>query len=114
MGTVPPSNIEYKSSLKRLSLRDKHHRSKIDIHSEENLDKRDKWIELCSNCHNPRFADVYLEQLDDFMFQAFGLTDDAQRIIDDLVLADDILYPSSQNRDIYPLGDKLAELLPAS
>lgn len=113
MGTVPPSNIEYKSSLKNYPYGINIIAPKIDIHSEENLDKRDKWIELCSNCHSPRFADTYLEQLDDFMFQAFGLTDDAQKIIDDLI-ADDILYPSSQNRDIYPLGDKLAELLPAS
>ena len=79
----------------------------------KNLDKRDKWIEVCSNCHSPRFATTWLEQLDDYMFQAFKITDSAQKIIDDLI-ADDILYPSVAERDIYPLGDKLAELLPAS
>lgn len=111
MGTVPPSNIEYKSSLKDYPYGIKLIADKIDIHSDENLDKRDKWIELCSNCHSPRFAGTYLEQLDDFMFQAFGLTDQAQKIIDDLI-ADNVLYPSPENRDIYPFGDKLAELLP--
>ena len=65
---------------------------KIDIYSDENLEKRDKWIELCSNCHSPRFAGGWLTQMDDYMFQAFKLTDQAQKIIDDLI-ADDMLYP---------------------
>jgi hydroxylamine dehydrogenase len=47
------------------------------------------------------------------MFQAFKITDSAQLIIDKLI-ADDILYPSVAERDIYPLGDVLSELLPAS
>jgi hypothetical protein len=113
MGTVPPSNIEYESSLKDYPYGINIIAPKIDLYSDENLDKRDKWIEVCSNCHSPRFATTWLEQLDDYMFQAFKITDSAQLIIDNLI-ADDILYPSVAERDIYPLGDKLAELLPAS
>ena len=113
MGTVPPSNIEYESSLKDYPYGIKIIADKIDIYSDENLDKRDKWIELCSYCHSPRFAEGWLTQMDEYMFQAFKLTDQAQKIIDDL-LADDMLYPSPADRDIYPGGDWLADVLPAS
>jgi hydroxylamine dehydrogenase len=111
MGTTPPSNIEYESTLKDYPFGIKIISDKIDIYSDENLDKRDKWIELCSNCHSPRFADIYLEQLDDYMFQAFSLTDKAQKIIDDLI-TDGLLYTTSEEEtDIYPFGDKITEVL---
>lgn len=112
MGTVPPSNIEYESSLKDYPYGIKIIPPKIDIYSDENLDKRDKWIEMCSNCHSPRFAAGWLTQMDDYMFQANKLTDQAQKVIDDLI-ADDMLYPSPAERDIYPGGDWLADVLPA-
>ena len=110
MGVVPPSNIEYESSLKAYPYGINIISPKIDIYSDENLEKRAKWIEMCSKCHAGRFAEIYLETLDDFMFQAFKLTDQAQKILDDLV-ADDMLYPSIADRDIYPLGDVLADIL---
>jgi hydroxylamine dehydrogenase len=110
MGTVPPTQIEYKSSLKAYPYGIKIIPPKVDIYSAENLKKRDKWIELCSKCHGPRFAEIYLTTLDDFMFQAFKLTDDAQLIMDELV-KDDMLYPSAAKRDIFPVGDKIADLL---
>lgn len=110
MGTVPPSNIEYESSLKAYPYGIKIIADKIDIYSDENKIKRGKWIELCSKCHGPRFSELYLEGLDDFMFQAFKLTDQAQKIIDDLV-ADGMFHPAIADRDIYPLGDKLTDIL---
>jgi hydroxylamine dehydrogenase len=114
MGTVPPEpvpgKIEYESSLKDYPYGINLIAGKIDIYSEENLEKRDKWIELCSKCHGPRFSEIYLESIDDFMFQAFKLTDHAQKILDDLA-ADGMFYPSIADRDPYPLGEELAALL---
>jgi hydroxylamine dehydrogenase len=110
MGTVPPKNIEYKSSLKDYPYGIKIIPDKIDIYSEENIQKRHQWIELCSKCHGPRFAELYLETLDDYMFQAFKLTDRAQKVIDDLI-ADGAYFPSLAERSVYPLGDRLADLL---
>lgn len=114
MGTVPPKpvpgKIEYESSLQAYPYGINIIADKIDIYSEENLEKRGKWIELCSKCHGPRFSEIYLESLDDFMFQAFKLTDHAQKILDDLA-ADGMFYPSIAERDVYPLGEELASLL---
>jgi hydroxylamine dehydrogenase len=110
MGTVPPTQIQYKSSLKDYPYGIKIIPPKIDIHSAENTLKRDHWIELCSKCHGPRFSEIYLEALDDYMINAFKLTDEAQLILDKLV-KDNMLYPSVAQRGIFPLGDKLAGAL---
>lgn len=110
MGTVPPLQVDYKSTLKDYPYGIKIIPPKIDIHSKGNLDKRDKWVELCSKCHGPRFSEIYLEALDDYMFQAFKMTDDAQLILDGLV-KDNMLYPSVADRDIFPMGDGLAGVL---
>jgi hydroxylamine dehydrogenase len=110
MGTVPPVQVDYKSSLKDYPYGIKIIPPKIDIKSKENVAKRDTWIELCSKCHGPRFAEIYLDTLDDYMLQAFKLTDDAQLILDKLV-ADKKIYPSIEKRGIFPVGDKIADLL---
>ncbi|HHT9125529.1 MAG TPA: multiheme c-type cytochrome [Candidatus Brocadiia bacterium] len=110
MGTVPPSNIEYESSLKDYPYGIKIIANKIDIYSDANNEKRAKWNELCSKCHGPRFVEAYRECIDDFMLQAFKLTDQAQKILDDLA-ADGMYYPSIADRDIFPLGDKITDIL---
>ncbi len=110
MGTVPPKNMDYKSSLKDYPYGIKIIPGKIDIYSDDNLKKRNTWIELCSKCHGPRFAEIYLETMDRFMFQAFELTDKAQKVIDDLI-ADGGYYPAIAERDIFPMGEGIADLL---
>ena len=63
MGTAPPKNLEYKSSLKDYPYGIKIIPDKVDIYSEENVAKRSYWLEMCSKCHSDRFADTYLKSL---------------------------------------------------
>ncbi|MCG6551582.1 MAG: hypothetical protein L7F77_04590 [Candidatus Magnetominusculus sp. LBB02] len=109
MGTVPPKQIDFQSSLKDYPYGIKIIPPKIDLKSPDNIEKRAKWIELCSKCHGPRFAEIYLETLDDYMIQAFKMTDEAQLIIDNL-FRDNMIYPSVPDRDIYPMGDHAADV----
>lgn len=114
MGTVPPvevaGKLKYESSLKDYPYGIKIIPPKYDIQSAANKKKSDLWIETCSKCHSPRFAEGHREVLDDFMYQAFQYCDRAQKVLDDLI-ADGMMYPSIADRDIYPLGDKIADLL---
>ena len=112
MGTVPPKGMEFKSSLKdypygvKLPPLD----YKLDIYSPESKKKREKWIEVCTNCHSPRWGRLYLENLDDVMFQVWGLQDRAQKVIEDVIAAG-AFDPGPADRDIYPLGDVVADAL---
>ncbi|OHB93626.1 MAG: hypothetical protein A2Z57_00955 [Planctomycetes bacterium RIFCSPHIGHO2_12_39_6] len=110
MGTVPPKNLEYTSSLKDYPYGIKIIADKIDIYSEENVAKRSYWLEVCAKCHSDRFADTYLKSLDEFMFQAHTLADRAQKIVEDLI-ADGFLYPGAADRDPYPLSDGIEKQL---
>ena len=110
MGTVPPKNLEYTSSLKGYPYGIKIIADKIDIYSEENIAKRSYWLEVCAKCHSDRFADTYLKSLDEFMFQAHTLADKAQKIVEDLI-ADGFLYPGAADRDPYPLSDGIEKQL---
>ncbi|HLG29779.1 MAG TPA: multiheme c-type cytochrome, partial [Candidatus Brocadiales bacterium] len=114
MGTVPPvevaGKLKYESSLKDYPYGIKIIPPKYDIQSAANKKKSDLWIETCSKCHSPRFSEGHREVLDDFMYQAFQYCDRAQKVLDDLI-ADGMMYPSIADRDIYPLGDKIADLL---
>lgn len=112
MGTVPPKGMQFKSSLKdypygvKLPPLD----YKLDIYSPESKAKREKWIEACSNCHSPRWARLYLENLDDVMFQTWTMQDRAQKCIEDVIAAG-ALDPGPEERDPFPLGDIVADAL---
>jgi hydroxylamine dehydrogenase len=110
MGTVPPVNIEYESSLKDYPYGLKIIPGKIDPFSDENNAKREKWNELCSKCHGPRFVEAYRETLDDWMLQAWEMHDKAQKVVDDVV-AEGLLYPSVADRGAFPMGEVIADLL---
>jgi hydroxylamine dehydrogenase len=112
MGTVPPKGMEFKSSLKDypygVNLPPLNY--KLDIYSPESKAKREKWIEACSNCHSPRWARLYLENLDEVMFQVWGCQDRSQKCIEDVIAAG-ALDPGPEDRDPYPLGDLVADAL---
>ena len=109
---MPPKGIEFKSSLKgypygvKLPPLD----YKLDIYSAESKAKREKWIEACSNCHSPRWARLYLENLDQMMFEMWQLQDRAHLILDEIAAADAFDPPVSE-RDPYPMGEVLADAL---
>jgi hydroxylamine dehydrogenase len=112
MGTVPPKSAELKSSLKdypygvKLPPLD----AKLDIYSEASKKKREQWIEMCSNCHSPRWARLYLENLDNMMFEMWSLQDRAHLIMDKIAAADAFDPPVSE-RDPFPMGEILADAL---
>ena len=114
MGTVPPKSFDFKSSLKaypygvKLPPLD----YKLDIYSAENKAKREQWIQMCSNCHSPRWARLYLENLDNMMFEQWQLQDRAHLILDEIAAADAFDPPVSE-RDPYPMGEVLADALGA-
>jgi len=112
MGTIPPKGIDYKSSLKDYpyGVNLPPLNAKIDIYTPENKKKREKWIEMCSNCHSPRFARIYLENMDQLMFEMWRLTDRAHLIMDGIAAADAFDPPVSE-RGIYPMGDVIADAL---
>ncbi|MDR4505394.1 MAG: hydroxylamine oxidoreductase [Candidatus Scalindua sp.] len=110
MGTYPPKEVEYKSSMKdypygiTIPPLDK----KIEIYSPENKKKLERWVELCSNCHSGRFARLWFESLDEYMFAAYRKRDEAQLIVEDCIEKG---YIDTDNRGIYPMGDVLADKL---
>jgi hydroxylamine dehydrogenase len=112
MGTVPPKSYEFKSSLKnypygvKLPPLDK----KLDIYSEANRKNREQWIEMCSNCHSPRWGRLYLENLDDMMFEMWKIQDRAHLLMDELAAANAFDPPVSE-RDPFPMGEVLADAL---
>ena len=57
-----------------------------------------------------RFARLYRENLDNFMFEMWKHQDRAQLILDDLAANDEFDVPIKE-RDIFPLGDILADAL---
>ncbi|MFQ5861645.1 MAG: multiheme c-type cytochrome [Candidatus Brocadiales bacterium] len=112
MGTVPPKEVEYQSSLKDYpyGITIPPLNKKLEIYSPQNLQKREQWIELCGRCHSSRFARLWLENLDQYMFLSFKKQDQAQKILDE-VIAEGLLDPAPGDRAIFPMGDVLAEAL---
>ena len=112
MGTVPPKGVDYKSSLKNyphgINLPPLNY--SLDVYSPENKKRSEQWVSVCSKCHSPRFARLYRENLNDFMFEMWRLQDRAQAILDDIVANDEFEVPIKE-RDIFPLGDILADAL---
>ena len=112
MGTVPPTGVNYKSSLKDypygINLPPMNYT--LDVYSPENKKRSEQWVAVCSKCHSPRFARLYRENLDNFMFEMWTLQDRAQCILDDLAANDEFDVPI-KDRDIFPLGDVLADAL---
>ncbi len=112
MGTVPPKGVDYKSSLKDyphgINLPPLNY--SLDIYSPENKQRSEQWVAVCSKCHSPRFARLYRENLNDFMFEMWKLQDRAQLILDEIVELDAFEVPIKE-RDIFPLGDILADAL---
>ncbi|MBM4053252.1 MAG: hydroxylamine oxidoreductase [Planctomycetes bacterium] len=112
MGTLPPKGIDYKSSIKDfpygIKLPPLH--EKLDVYSPENKQRSEQWVAVCSKCHSPRFARLYRENLDNFMFEMWKLQDRAQAVVDEIVALDAFEVPIKE-RDIFPLGDILADAL---
>ncbi|MCF6148841.1 MAG: hydroxylamine oxidoreductase [Candidatus Kuenenia sp.] len=112
MGTVPPKGIDYKSSIKDFpyGINLPPLNEKLDVYSPENKKRSEQWVAVCSKCHSPRFARLYRENLDDFMFEMWKLQDRAQGILDEIVALDAFEVPVKE-RDPFPLGDILADAL---
>ncbi|MCQ4574044.1 MAG: hydroxylamine oxidoreductase [Candidatus Brocadiales bacterium] len=112
MGTVPPKEVEYKSSLKDYpyGINIPPLDAKLEVYSPENLQKRELWIEMCGRCHSSRFARLWLENMDQYMFLCFKKQDEAQLILDQVV-AEGLLNPAPKDRPVFPMGDVLADAL---
>ncbi len=112
MGTVPPKEVEFTSSLKDYpyGINLPPINKKLEVRSPESIQKRETWLDLCGRCHSVRFARLWLENLDEYMFEAWKRQDEAQKIIDSVV-AEGLLEPSPEERACYPMGDVLADAL---
>lgn len=112
MGVVPPKEVEFKSNLKdfpygiTIPPMDR----KIEIYSAESVAKRRHWVELCSKCHSSRFSNMWLDTLDQYMFESWKRIDEAQFILEDL-FAKDMVKPSPEERPPFPLSDLIIKML---
>lgn len=114
MGVYKPKqrNYEYKSSLKNspYGINIPPLNRIVDVDSPEMKRRRANWIELCSNCHSPRFAKLWLANLDEYMLIGWQHTDASMAVLDDLYKAGAIV-PTPENRDPWFLGDVIADIL---
>jgi hypothetical protein len=112
MGVIPPKEVEFKSGLKdfpygiKIPPMDK----KIEIYSAESKTKRRHWVEMCSKCHSSRFPSMWLDSLDQYMFESWKRIDEAQLIVEGL-FAEDLVKPSPEDRPPFPLSDLIIKLL---
>lgn len=112
MGILPPQEVDYQSGLKdfpygiKIPPMDK----KIEIYSAENREKREIWVELCSKCHSSRFATMWLDSLDQYMFASWKRIDEAQLILEQL-FSDGVIQPPPDERPPFPLSDVIPEVL---
>ncbi|GAB64219.1 MAG: hypothetical protein DWB56_06335 [Candidatus Jettenia sp.] len=112
MGVTPPKEVEFKSSLKdfpygvKIPPMDK----KLEIYSPESLEKRRYWIELCAKCHGSRFSRMWLDSIDQYMFESWKRIDEAQLIVEEL-FAGDMVKPSPEERPPFPLSDLMVKIL---
>ncbi|MFQ5957053.1 MAG: multiheme c-type cytochrome [Candidatus Brocadiales bacterium] len=114
MGVYKPKqrNYQYKSSLANApyGINIPPLNRIVDVDSPEMKKRRANWIELCSNCHGPRFAKLYLDNLDEYMLIGWQHTDASMAVLDDLYAAGAIV-PTPENRDPWYLGDVIADIL---
>jgi len=114
MGVTPPKEVEFHSGLKdfpygvKIPTMDK----KLEIYSEENKEKRRRWIELCSKCHSSRFGRMWLDSLDQYMFESWKRIDKAQLILEELFAGDKIV-PPPEERPPFPLSELMIKVLGA-
>lgn len=112
MGVIPPKEVEFKSGLKdfpygiTIPPMDR----KLEIYSAESVAKRRHWVELCSKCHSSRFSGMWLDTLDQYMFESWKRIDEAQFILEDL-FAKDMIKPSPEERSPFPLSDLIIKTL---
>ncbi len=114
MGVYVPKqrDYEYKSALKNApyGINIPPLNRVIDVDSPDNKRKREIWIELCANCHSPRFAKLYLGSLDEYMLKGWQHTDASMAVLDTLY-TEKAIVPVPNRRDPWYLGDELAGIL---
>ena len=99
MGVIPPKEVEFKSGLKdfpygiKIPPMDK----KLEIYSAESKAKRSHWVEMCSKCHSSRFPSMWLDSLDQYMFESWKRIDEAQLIVEGLFAEDLVKTPFFDN-----------------
>ena len=110
MGTIPPVQVEFKSSMKDYpyGITIPPLNKKIDLYDGENKRKLERWLELCSNCHSGRFARLWFEALDEYMFAAYRKRDEAQLLVEECFEKG---WIDVKGRAPYPMGDVLADKL---
>ena len=81
---------------------------KLDIYDEPNKKKLERWLEVCSNCHSGRFARLWFEALDEYMFAAYRKRDEGQLLVEECFEKG---WIDVDNRGIYPMGDVIADKL---
>lgn len=112
MGVIPPKEVEFKSGIKdfpygiTIPPMDK----KLEISSPESKTKRRYWVELCTKCHSNRFSSMWLDSLDQYMFESWRRIDEAQLVVEEL-FAKDMIRPSPDERAPFPLSDVIVKLL---
>lgn len=112
MGVIPPKEVEFKSGIKdfpygiKIPPMDK----KLEIYSPESTARRRYWVELCAKCHSSRFSSMWLDSLDQYMFESWKRIDEAQLIMEEL-FAKDLVQPSPEERPPFPLSDLIIKIL---
>lgn len=75
----------------------------INPHTAQNKVLRQRWIKLCSDCHEKKQAAQWLSELDQERKQAWNKLYQAENVLKDLRSAD-LLRPSADERPDYPMG----------
>lgn len=68
-------------------------------------ERREAWLVTCSNCHSRRFADSYLELMDEGIRQGLAVEQDAKQVIEQLH-ADGLLTGQQTNRPAPPAPEQ--------
>jgi hydroxylamine dehydrogenase len=72
--------------------------------------RRRAWVKVCGDCHDAKWSEAKLKELDRERKQAWGSLYRAERILKDL-RADDLLHPGPRERPPYPM-DAMEKLNP--
>jgi len=75
----------------------------VNPHTSQNKVLRQRWIKLCSDCHEEKQAALWLTELDRERKQAWKKLYRAEAVLKDL-RSDDLLQPSAAKRPDYPMG----------
>lgn len=64
-------------------------------------ERKDAWVQTCSNCHSPRFATTYLDMMDSGIKEGINLVEETRAVVQSL-FDDGLLVGQKTNRPALP------------